>query len=812
MKIAVVAPSPIPFTVGGAENLFWGLQDYLNLETSHQCELMKLPSAEADLWGIVDSYEAFFRHDLSYFDAIITTKYPAWMVAHPNHVCYMLHTLRGLYDTYHFCGQPLEFSWGQRPLADLRRHMDRISSAPNPDTSALLDFFGMVRALRSSDLPIETFRFPGPFSREIVHFMDGYGLALSRVKRFAAISANVRGRRDYFPSGAQVSVIYPPPRLTGYHCGSDDYLFTASRLDGPKRIGLLIEAMRHVESDIPLLIAGTGPDEPRLRELAGDDHRIVFLGFVRDSQMLDYYANALAIPFVPYDEDYGLITIEAMKSGKPVLTVSDSGGPNEFVRTGTTGYSVAPEPMQLADRIDYLCNHRDEAREMGENARELVRSINWKTVADGLLPAESRPIRTVASLNTGRPARKKLVVATTFPIAPPRGGGQARIFHLYRYLARSIDIDIDIVSLCNFGEPGFEGHIAPGLREIRIPKSQAHHFEESELSRSVGWVPITDIAMTMLYKQTPEYVAALSEAARDSFAVVASHPYTLDAIQECAPNRPLWFEAHNVEYTLKRDILPDSEAGRALLHRVRDCEGRCWSTCEVAFACTQTDLDLLATLYGATTALTLEVPNGFSLDDVPKVSHADRRRLKERLGFGKSNVALFMGSWHGPNLAAVEQILGLASKLPSVKFLVVGSAGLAFRDRVFPDNVLITGPVGDEEKALLLSAADIALNPIVSGSGSNLKMLDYAAAGLPILSTPFGARGFEFSADRHYLSADLDNFLLELTAAFATVSAREAIAQSAKELVDSRYSWKLIAEQFSARLGSSVVGVRGSLS
>ena len=301
MKIAIVAPSPIPFTVGGAENLFWGLQDFLNLETSHQCELMKLPSAEADLWGIVDTYENFFKHDLSYFDAVISTKYPAWMVTHPNHVCYMQHTLRGLYDTYHFCRQPLEFSWEQPALADLKRHMELISSAPASDSSALLDFFGMVRELRGSSLPVETFRFPGAFSRQIVHFLDGYGLARSRIKRYSAISANVRGRRDYFPAGAEVSVIHHPPRLTGYRCGGDDYLFTASRLDSAKRLGLLIEAMRYVKSDIPLLIAGTGPDEQRLRELAGGDNRIVFLGFVRDSEMLEYYADALAVPYVPYE-------------------------------------------------------------------------------------------------------------------------------------------------------------------------------------------------------------------------------------------------------------------------------------------------------------------------------------------------------------------------------------------------------------------------------------------------------------------------------------------------------------------------------
>lgn len=806
MKIAIVAPSPIPFTVGGAENLFWGLQDFFNQETSHQCELMKLPSAEADLWEIVDSYERFFEYDLAYFDALITTKYPAWMVSHPNHVCYMQHTLRGLYDTYHFCAKPLDFPWEQSELAALHRQMGKMQALSEPDAHALRDFFNILREVQRSDLRRDVFDFPGPFARQIVHFLDAFGLAPSRIKRFATISANVRARREYFPKGADVTVIHHPPRLTGYRCKGDDYLFTASRLDGAKRIGLIIEAMRYVKTAIPLLIAGTGPDEPRLRELAGDDSRITFLGFVRDSEMLDYYAGALAVPFVPYDEDYGLITIEAMKSAKPVLTVSDSGGPNEFVKDGVTGFSVSANPEHLADRIDHLCAHRDESRQMGVNARELVRPISWKAVADGLLP-QPRANKPATRRDRVRHSRKKLVVATTFPIAPPRGGGQARIFHLYRYLARSIDIDI--VSLCNSDQSSYSGYIAPGLREIRIPKSQAHHFKESELSRSVDWVPITDVVMPLLYAETPGYGEALAEASRDAIAVIASHPYTVNALQQFAAGKPLWFEAHNVEYTLKRDILPDSDAGRSLLQQVRGCEARCWQACEVAFACTQDDLDLLATLYGPTTALAVEVPNGFSLSDVPNVSEADRLRLRGRLGLGGGHTALFMGSWHGPNLTAVERIFELALKLPDVKFLIVGSCGLAFRDRALPRNVLMTGPVDDEEKALLLSAADIALNPVISGSGSNLKMLDYAAAGVPILSTPFGARGFRFNAGEHYLAADLDNFLLELTVALATVSERESIARSAKEFVGSRYSWNLIAKQFSTKL-SNATGPLGS--
>src|SRR5262249_9540212 len=140
-----------------------------------------------------------------------------------------------------------------------------------------------------------------------------------------------------------------------------------------------------------------------------------------------------------------------------------------------------------------------------------------------------------------------------------------------------------------------------------------------------------------------------------------------------------------------------------------------------------------------------------------------REKLKERLGLAGAKIALFMGSWHGPNLTAVERVFELAERLPGVLFLVVGGAGLAFKNRQVPTNGLMTRALADDEKNILLGAADIALNPVIAGSGSNLKMLDYAAASLPILSTPFGARGFDFRPGVHYMAAQLEHFPLELT-------------------------------------------------
>ncbi|NUN61725.1 MAG: glycosyltransferase, partial [Burkholderiaceae bacterium] len=100
MKIALIAPSPVPFVIGGAENLWTGWIAALNEQPGVEADLIKLPSPERDFWEIVDSYRQWARLDLRHFDRVISTKYPAWMVAHPDHHVFLQHKLRGLYDTW----------------------------------------------------------------------------------------------------------------------------------------------------------------------------------------------------------------------------------------------------------------------------------------------------------------------------------------------------------------------------------------------------------------------------------------------------------------------------------------------------------------------------------------------------------------------------------------------------------------------------------------------------------------------------------------------------------------------------------------
>lgn len=792
MKIAIVAPSPVPFTIGGAENLFWGLQKYINDETPHQCELIKLPSREHNFKDLMRTYLEFSRLDLSHFDLVISTKYPAWMVRHSNHVCYMLHTLRGLYDTYHFAGLPETVSWEGIALGKVRKLMDEARRSPESSAGpeALLEY---LVTLGTDQVPPGTMDFPAPLVREVVHFLDGLALSPPRVMRHVAISGNVRSRRGYFPDGVTVDVAYPPPKLATFKCDAQNYLFTISRLDGPKRIALLVEAMRQVKAEIPLYIAGTGPDEANIRALASGDPRIKFLGFLNDQEVLDWYKDALAVPFVPYDEDYGLVTIEAMMSGKPVLTLTDSGGPNEFVENGVTGLSVAPTPDAIAAGIDALCNDLRSARAMGRNARERVSGITWAKVVDTLLGNTNLTVPSKAK------RKPRIAVGLTFPVFPPRGGGQSRVFHLYRNIARYADVEI--VSSCHSQEPAFRDEIAPGLIETRVPRSQVHQDAENGYSESVNWIPVTDVVMSTLYKLTPDFVCELQRACKDADIVIASHPYLASAIRECAPDVPMWFEAQDVEFSLKRDILPDTDAGRALLELVRADEESCWKHAAMVFTCAEWDVNALKRLYGPTTAATLVVPNGVAIEDVSYTALAARSALRARIGLAERGVVLFMGSWHGPNLRAMEEIIASARTLSDVTFLILGSVCQAFADVGLPDNVKMMGVVDDAEKTVLLGVADFCLNPMTVGSGSNLKMLDYFAAGTPVISTEFGARGIDAVADVTYLKIS-DGLDLAIRAAYSRERRElQSIAYRARQLVEKKYSWNIIAREFAMRSG-----------
>jgi glycosyltransferase involved in cell wall biosynthesis len=390
------------------------------------------------------------------------------------------------------------------------------------------------------------------------------------------------------------------------------------------------------------------------------------------------------------------------------------------------------------------------------------------------------------------------VVATTFPVSPLRGGGQIRVFELYRRLAA--EVDVDVVALCRPEEPGREHTLAPGLREICVPKTPEHESEEAEASRSVDWLPITDIAMTFLYDRTPAYLRALDDAAAHADAVVACHPYVLPAIR-AVTDRPLWYEAQDVELDLKRPLLPGTAAGEDLLERTRAVEERCCREAELVLTCSRIDARRLRELYSVPASRLVDAPNGVDAGAVRFVPGTERAAIKRELGLSGRFFAIFVGSWHVPNVDALLQLLEIAALLPHVDFLALGSACSAVQDVTLPPNVGFLGSVDGRVKRVVLEVADVALNPMRLGSGTNLKMLEYAACGVPVLSTPHGARGLRLVPGEHVETASVEEFPARIERLRADPAYRSGLALNARRLAVREYSWDVIASRLWAELG-----------
>lgn len=165
---------------------------------------------------------------------------------------------------------------------------------------------------------------------------------LSTAKRVDIFIANSTATQERIKrTYGRESIILPPPiherffkvryRARNYSPQTRRYYLAVGRLVPYKRFDLLIEVAN--ARTLPLKIAGTGMDEKRLRSSAGPT--VEFLGHVPDEDLPALYAGAAALLF-PQWEDAGLVPLEALASGTPVVAYA-RGGVLDVVFDGTTG-------------------------------------------------------------------------------------------------------------------------------------------------------------------------------------------------------------------------------------------------------------------------------------------------------------------------------------------------------------------------------------------------------------------------------------------------------------------------------------------
>jgi glycosyltransferase involved in cell wall biosynthesis len=343
VRTVVVCEARVPFVHGGAEIHVRELARELTTR-GFETELVSIPFKwypkeeilpHAAAWRLIDLSESNGRP----IDLVIASKFPTYFVRHPNKVVWLIHQYRAAYE---LCGTPFsDFGHTERDVG-----------------------------LRDKLIQLDT-------------------EMLGECRRVYANARNTANRVTKF-NGLAAEALYHPPRLAPRLVSGPygDYVLSVGRLESVKRVDLLVSAMTHVDPPIRLTVAGDGTQRAnieRAAEDAGVADRIDFLGSVDDNALIDLYRGALAVLYPPYDEDFGYVTLEAFLARRPVITATDSGGPNEFVVDGVNGFVSEPDPQAFAEAINRLAADRRRAASLGEAGHARAIAITWDGVIEKLV-------------------------------------------------------------------------------------------------------------------------------------------------------------------------------------------------------------------------------------------------------------------------------------------------------------------------------------------------------------------------------------------------------------------------------------------
>ncbi len=399
-------------------------------------------------------------------------------------------------------------------------------------------------------------------------------------------------------------------------------------------------------------------------------------------------------------------------------------------------------------------------------------------------------------------ARRTVTALNFFPaFLPPTSGGELRYYHIYKNLGRYYRIDM--ISPTHQFTPPEVVPMADGVVEHRVPKTWRHALLQRWLARLGGFPECSAMVVSLASYAEAPYKALVRERASTADVVVHEFPFLFRHARK-RPGQLLVYDAHNVEFDLQRTMLK-GPLGAVLCRYARWLESLACRESDVVFATSDDDRQRLIALYGVSPAKVFVAPNGVDAGTVTPVSDAERAEARTQLGIEREDVLLFVGSYHPPNIEAVECLTStLAPRLPDKLFLIAGSVANAVASTRLPPNVLCLGRVSDEAKTLVLRAADVALNPMFSGSGTNVKMLDYLAAGVPVVATPVGARGLDVVSGQHAVVAPIEEFPDGIARVLRDDGLRAGLRARGRRLVEERYDWVRIADDMHAVIESAL--------
>ncbi len=517
---------------------------------------------------------------------------------------------------------------------------------------------------------------------------------------------------------------------------------------------------------------------------------------------------------------------------------------------------------------------------------------------------------------------------------PPKSGGELRLYYIYYYLSKIYNI-----TLVSFTYPNSRNEIeivehTETFREIRVPKTKLSGFLHRLIDKTSPIKECSAVVTSIESKFNKKFKDIIAKEVKEADFVVFVSPYLFTSSSSIFKGKRIIYESYNLEYELMEQSLGTSLIGRLLLKYVYNLERSLSEESDLIFAVSDEDKSSLSVKYNISKNKIHISPNGVnptSYNNLLKIN----RGCSER-----TPICIFVGSYHPPNIEAIDKITQFAHSLPEAYFIIAGSSsqyylnhavdlvelqdvkgiqllspenlvlscgfydieywgldpiiwsrpqfrikipggidlielkayspcnqelevkledrsthfdlketwnsikisnenkkeqsaiflcqknfednkrtlGLALKEIFYYENnnkinidltrsyrpiyvfkkaknVLLLGQISDEEKVELYRSADVALNPMLGGSGTNIKMLDYMAAGLPVITTPIGARGLDLENYYSAMICEITEFPAKILEVLSDKDLYNKLKENGHSLVRKKYDWEKIAER-----------------
>jgi len=378
--------------------------------------------------------------------------------------------------------------------------------------------------------------------------------------------------------------------------------------------------------------------------------------------------------------------------------------------------------------------------------------------------------------------KKKIIFLNTFDFGLVDTGGRQRLYHTCLKVSKNYKVKLIVVS-----EKPFSTTL---MKNIEVLNIEITHEQKREISylQSKDKISISDIAIALTANLNQDAVSRIAEEIENSDGVVLAHPYLVNYLPDHL-EIPCFYDAHNCEYELKRlaGVAPET------LRAVFDIESNAIKRSKAIFTTSNDDINMFRQKYGDAAYFLAE--NGF------EYQHDSYLEPRNRVSVGGGTKFLFMGSAHEPNKEAVREILSVASKTKrDIRFYVLGSVCNYFPYIKNGGNVVFYGEVSNAVKSKIIKKSTAGVNPVLTGSGTNLKTVEYAMAGLPIISSEFGIRGTFKETDAIIYHDSLANGIDDYFRKTDEIIIKMAERTHAKIKLNS--NWDKVLEQFQMVLDS----------